>query len=106
VVFADKVRSFVGLAVRSRSLAVGREACKRAARQGSLHLLLLADDAGQSAARDCGAGPQTRTVQSGFDKRGLGALLGRESVAAIGITDADLAAGLWRHAAAAPPPQT
>src|SRR6188474_2199189 len=83
----DKLRSLVGMAIRSRSIAVGREACKRAARNGNLYALLLATDAGGSAARDCGAGPEARVLSAGMDKQALGAMLGRESVAAIGITD-------------------
>jgi ribosomal protein L7Ae-like RNA K-turn-binding protein len=94
----DKLRALVGMAIRSRSIAVGREACKRAARRGELYVLLLAADAGASAGRDCGAGPEVRVLRAGMDKQALGALLGRESVAAIGITDAGLAAGLARYA--------
>jgi ribosomal protein L7Ae-like RNA K-turn-binding protein len=99
----DKLRALVGMAIRSRSIAVGREACKRAARRKELHVLLLAADAGGSAARDCGAGPGVRVLRAGLDKQALGALLGRESVAAIGITDAGLAAGLAQHAPPAEP---
>jgi hypothetical protein len=95
---ADKVKALVGMALRSRSAALGRQACKRAARGGTLHALLLASDAGGSAARDCGAGPGVTLLQAGLDKRGLGALVGRDELAALGITDAPLAAGLARHA--------
>lgn len=91
------VRSLLGFAVRRRAVAVGREACKRAARRGVLHALVLADDAGKSAARDCGAGPGTAVVQAGCDKHALGALVGRAEVAALGITDPQLAAGLRRQ---------
>ena len=94
----DKVRSLVGLALRSRSVALGRLACKRAARKGELHALLLADDAGASAARDCGAATGVPLLRAGLDKRGLGALVGRTELAALGITNAGLAAGLARHA--------
>jgi ribosomal protein L7Ae-like RNA K-turn-binding protein len=93
-----KVRSFIGLAVRGRNVAVGREACKRAVARGELHALLLATDAGRSAARDCGVGHGVRLLQSGLDKRELGALVGRAEVAALGITDAQLAAGLLQCA--------
>jgi hypothetical protein len=99
----DKVRALVGLALRSRSAALGRQACRRAARDGALHALLLASDAGGSTARDCGAGAGVPLLQAGLDKRQLGALAGRDELAALGITDAQLAAGLARYAPPWPP---
>jgi hypothetical protein len=95
---ADKVRSFVGLALRSRHAALGREACKRAARQHELFALLLATDAGSSAARDCGATTGVPLLRCGLNKRELGELVGRDELAALGITDAQLAAGFARYA--------
>lgn len=95
----DKVRALVGMALRSRSTALGREACKRAAARHELHALLLATDAGKSAARDSGAGSETRILQSGLDKRELGALVRRNELAALGITDPHLADGLAQYAA-------
>ena len=94
----DALQRLVGLALRGRHVALGREACKRAAKRGELHALVLADDAGKSAARDCGATPATRVVRSGLDKRGLGAVVGRGEVAALGITDPHLADGVVRTA--------
>ena len=96
---ADKVRALIGMALRSRAAALGRHACRRAARQGQLYALLVASDAGSSAARDCGAGHGVRLLQAGLDKQQLGELTGREQLAALGITDAQLAAGLERVAA-------
>jgi hypothetical protein len=92
------LRGLLGLALRGRAVAIGREACKRAARRGELHALVMADDAGRSAARDCGAVPATVLLQSGLDKRALGALVGRGDVAALGITDPHLAAGMRQNA--------
>jgi ribosomal protein L30E len=100
---ATALRRLVGLAVRSRTVTVGREACKRAARRGELYVLLVAEDAGRSAARDCGATAATRVLHSRMDKRELGALVGRDAVAALGITDPHLADGLMRHAAPVAP---
>jgi ribosomal protein L7Ae-like RNA K-turn-binding protein len=94
----EAIARLVGLARRGRAVAVGREACKRAARRGELYALLLAEDAGRSAARDCGATAATRLLQGRLDKRELGALVGRSEVAALGITDPHLADGLARHA--------
>src|SRR5262249_52581399 len=89
--------------LRGRKVAVGREACKRAVARGELHALLLATDAGRSTARDCGAGHGVRLLQSGLDKRELGALVGRAEVAALRITDAQLAVGLSQCAARVEP---
>jgi hypothetical protein len=97
----EKIRALVGMALRSRAAALGREACKRAAQRQMLHALLLARDAGGSAARDCGAGPATRVLQSGLDKEELGALAGRGPLAAHGHTDPNMAAGLARYASPA-----
>lgn len=94
----EKVRALVGLALRSRAAALGREACKHAARRGKLRALLLAADAGVRVARDCGWAPPVPLLQAGCDKRALGALVGRTELAAIGITEEHLAAGLIQYA--------
>jgi hypothetical protein len=95
---AEPLARLIGLAMRGRAVTVGREACKRAARNGVLYALLMARDAGGSAARDCGATATTRVLGSGLDKRQLGELVGRSEVAALGITDPNLADGIARHA--------
>lgn len=92
------VRALIGQAQRCRGTAIGREACRRAARRGDLHALLLARDAGRSAARDCGWRAPVPLLQSGLDKEELGALVGRTTLAALGITVPALAAGLARIA--------
>lgn len=92
------MRALVGQAQRCRATAIGREACRRAARRGNLHALLLATDAGRSAARDCGWRFPVPLLQSGLDKNELGALVGRATLAALGITTPALAAGLVRIA--------
>ena len=99
---ADALRALVGQAQRCRATAIGREACRRAARRGTLHALLLATDAGRSAARDCGWRPPVPLLQSGLDKNALGELVGRTTLAALGITTPALANGLVRIAARVP----
>jgi ribosomal protein L7Ae-like RNA K-turn-binding protein len=99
---ADAVRALVGQAQRCRATAIGREACRRAARRGQLHALLLATDAGRSAARDCGWRPPVPLLQSGLDKNELGELVGRATLAALGITVPALANGLVRITARVP----
>lgn len=100
----SKIRALIGLALRSRRAAIGREACRHAARRGELRALLLATDASKRAARDCGWRAPVPLLQSGLDKRALGALVGREELAALGITEAHLAAGLVQHAPPHEPP--
>jgi hypothetical protein len=94
----DKLRALVGLALRSRSVALGREACKRAARRGELYALLVAVDAGATAVRDSGGGAgEVPLLDAGLDKRGLGALAGRDELSTLGITDPQIASGLAQH---------
>jgi hypothetical protein len=76
-VASDAVHALVGQAQRCRATAIGREACRRAARRGDLHALLLATDAGRSAARDCGWRPTVPLLQSGLDKNALGLAVAR-----------------------------
>ncbi len=90
----DRVLRFVGLALRARRVAIGREACKRAARTGSLHAVVVAADAGPSAARDAGAGPGVAVVRASIGKQELGARVGKTALAVLGITDPQLAAGM------------
>jgi len=90
----EKLRGLLGLAQRGRNIALGRAACRQAVRAGRLHLLLVARDAGASAVRDGTGGGDVASVTVGFDKLELGALVGRTSVAILGILDPHLAAGL------------
>jgi len=99
----DRVLRFVGLALRARRVVLGREACKRAARNGTLHALVVASDAGASAARDTGAGPNVPVVQVQIDKCELGSRVGKTTLAVLGITDPQLAAGLTGGAARGEP---
>lgn len=99
---AQAIRSLLGLALRSRRVAMGRAACKRAARDGRLHLLLLAADAGTTALRDAGHGAGIECLHLRQDKFELGAWVGREAVAVLGILDPHVAAGLLEASRDAP----
>lgn len=97
------VLKLAGFALRSRHAAIGREACKAAAARGRLGVLVVAADAGQSAARDCLGGSSVPVVRlRAADKRALGALAGRDALAVLGITDPALASGVCRAAAGEP----
>jgi ribosomal protein L7Ae-like RNA K-turn-binding protein len=89
-----KLAGMLGLARRAGVLLIGRNACKRAAVQGRVALLILARDAGGSAARDAGADAAQHTLQCDADKVELGRWVGRSSVAVVAVTDANLAAGI------------
>jgi ribosomal protein L7Ae-like RNA K-turn-binding protein len=90
----DKLRALVGLALRSRRVAMGRGACRRAAKEGRLKLLLVAADAGATALRDAGSGPGIECLQLRQDKYELGEWVGRSALAILGILDPHVAAGL------------
>ena len=97
----DQLRRLLGLALRSRRVALGRAACRRAAAQGALHLLVVARDAGASALRDSGVSGSVPWIRCELGKHDLGRLVGRAELALLGVTDPQLAAGMLR--AAAPP---
>lgn len=90
----EKLRALLGLARRGRKLALGRAACRQAARERRLHLLLVARDAGASAVRDGTGTHAVRCVRVDLDKQQLGGLVGCAAVAILGILDAHVAAGV------------
>ena len=102
----EKLRGLLGLAQRGRNLALGRAACRQAGRAGRLALVLVARDAGASAVRDGLAGGEVTCVSVDLDKLELGFLVGRASVAILGILDPHLAAGVQKvlNAPARPTP--
>ena len=91
---AQKLRGLLGLARRGQKLALGRAACRQAGRDGRLHLLLVARDAGASAVRDATGSNAVRCVHVDLDKQQLGGLVGRGAVAILGVLDPHLASGL------------
>ena len=98
---ADKMRALIGLAMRGRKVALGRAACRQAAALRRLHLVLIARDAGVNAERDGAAGRATECVRLDLDKQQLGSMVGRDSVAILGVLDPHLATGLLAIARAA-----
>ncbi|UCE01649.1 MAG: hypothetical protein JSW67_10220 [Candidatus Latescibacterota bacterium] len=89
-----RFEALIGLALRTRSAALGRHACRRAAERRTLHALVVARDAGASAVRDGGVPEDVPQVRVDLDKRQLGMLVGRTELALLGITEPHLAAGL------------
>jgi ribosomal protein L7Ae-like RNA K-turn-binding protein len=93
-----KVLGLVGLGMRARNVVVGVERVRDAARRGKVRLALVAPDASRHS-RDkvlpILAARRVRVIE-GPTAEALGAAVGRESVAAVGIVDAALAAGVRR----------
>ncbi len=93
-----KVLGLVGLGARARNVVVGVERVKDAARRGKLKLALVAPDASHNSREKVLPLLRARRVRviEGPGAASLGSAVGKESAAAIGITDASLAAGIRR----------
>ena len=91
-----RVLGLVGLGIRGRNAVVGVEQVRMAAKRGKLALALVAPDASPNSRKNLLQlleAIRVRVVE-GPSAVALGAAAGRESTAAIGITDAALARGL------------
>jgi ribosomal protein L7Ae-like RNA K-turn-binding protein len=91
-----RVLGLVGLGIRARNAVVGVEQVRMAARKGKLALALVAPDASPNSRKmllPLLEATRVRVVE-GPDAAALGSVAGRESTAAIGITDAALARGV------------
>jgi ribosomal protein L7Ae-like RNA K-turn-binding protein len=93
-----RVVGLIGLGMRARNVVVGVEQVRVAARRGRVVLALVAPDASRHS-RDkvlpLLAARRVRVVER-LSAATLGSAVGRESAAAVGITDASLAAGVRR----------
>lgn len=91
-----RLLGLVGLGVRGRLAVVGVDQVRDAARRGSLALAIVAPDASRhSRAKVVPLLDAKRIgILEGPSAAELGAAVGRESTAAIGIVDRDLARGI------------
>ena len=91
-----RVLGLIGLGLRARNAVVGVEQVRVAARKGRLALAVVAPDASSNSLKKLLPLLQaTRVpVAQGPGAAALGSVAGRESAAAIGITDRSLASGL------------
>ena len=91
-----KLLRLVGLGVRGRLAVVGVEQVREAARRGKLKLAVVAPDASRNSLDK--VVPMLRakkiTIIEGPGAAALGAAVGREAAAAVGIVDRDLARGI------------
>ena len=91
-----KLLGLIGLGVRGRGAVVGVEQVRSAAQRGTLALAVMAPDASEHRRKK---ELPMHNAKGIFDVDGppaatLGAAVGRESAAAIGIVDRDLARGI------------
>lgn len=100
-----KVLGLIGLGMRGRMIVVGVEQVRQAVMKGNVHLAVVANDASRHSQDKVMPLLKARNVDvlewaSGME---LGAAVGRESTAAIGIVDQALAHGIRGAVAGAAP---
>lgn len=88
----------IGLGVRARNAVVGVDRVRDAARRNKLRLAIVAPDASRHSRDKVLPLLLARRVLviEGPTAAALGAAVGKETAAAVGITDSDLAAGVRR----------
>ena len=96
-----RILGLVGLGVRSRRVVVGVEMVRAAAKKGTLVLAIVAPDASRHSRDKVLPLLAAKGVQviEGPSAAALGAAAGRESTAAVGVIDRDLARGISEVAA-------
>ncbi|MEO7511347.1 MAG: ribosomal L7Ae/L30e/S12e/Gadd45 family protein [Gemmatimonadaceae bacterium] len=95
-VLERKLLGLIGLGVRGRGVVVGVERVRDAAKRGFVRLAVVAPDASRHSLDKVVPLLQARGIRiiDGPSAAALGAAVGREATAAIGITDPSLAAGV------------
>ena len=91
-----KLLGLLGLGVRARTALVGVEQVRNAAKRGKLYLAVVAPDASQNSLDKVVPLLRAKRVRviEGPSASVLGAAVGRNATAAIGIVDRDLAKGI------------
>jgi ribosomal protein L7Ae-like RNA K-turn-binding protein len=86
----------LGLGVRGRKVVVGVEMVRQATQKGTLVLALVAPDASRHSREKVLPLLAARRVPviEGPSAKALGAAVGREAAAAVGVIDRDLASGI------------
>jgi ribosomal protein L7Ae-like RNA K-turn-binding protein len=92
----NQILGLVGLGVRSRRVVVGVEMVRAAAKKGTLVLAIVAPDASRHSREKVLPLLAAKGVQviEGPSAAALGAAAGRETTAAVGVIDRDLAKGI------------
>lgn len=93
---ARKLSNLLGLGVRGRLVVVGVQQVRSAVQRGVLRLAVIAPDASRHSLDKVVPLLRARhvTMIEGLSAAALGAAVGRESTAAVGIVDAHLARGV------------
>jgi ribosomal protein L7Ae-like RNA K-turn-binding protein len=101
---AVKLLRLVGLGVRGRGAIVGVEQVREAARRGKLHLAVAAGDAARNSMDKVAPLLKARGIAmiTGPSAAELGAAVGREKTAMVGIVDSRLADGIRALVESAP----
>ena len=91
-----KLLGLLGLGVRSRGAVVGVERVREAAMRGKLALAVIAPNASRHSLEKVVPMLKAKriTVVEGPDASVLGAAVGRETTAAVGVVDRQLARGV------------
>lgn len=98
----DKAARLLGLGVRARTVAVGREAVSIAMARRRACAIVVAEDAGRDARAWAAARAEANIPVVAFpSKVRLGAALGRGEAALAGVCDPSLAAGVIAYLQAA-----
>ncbi len=88
-----KIESYLGFAKKSRNLVEGAYTCEVYAKKKKLHLVIIAEDLGQSSKDKvqwfCEKGEVELIAYS--DKERFGRILGKSEVGIIGITNKNFA---------------
>lgn len=92
----QRVLGLLGLGVRGRRAVVGVELVRDAAKRGKLELAVIAPDASRHSLAKVTPLLQAKRVRiiEGPAAAQLGAAVGRDSTAAVGVVDRDLARGI------------
>lgn len=93
---AQRLLRLVGLGVRSRGVVVGVEQVRDAVKRDKLALVIIAPDASRHSLEKVVPLLRARGVRfvEGPPAVELGAAVGREQTAAVGVVDRDLARGM------------
>jgi ribosomal protein L7Ae-like RNA K-turn-binding protein len=93
---AERMLRLIGLGVRARNVVVGVEQVRTAARKGTLIFAVVAPDASANSREKVLPLLRARRVNfvEGPTAAELGAAVGREQTAAVGVIDAQLARGI------------
>lgn len=99
-----RLLGLIGLGVRGRRAVIGVEQVREAAKRGRLALAVIAPDASGNTLHKVVPLLEAKRVQviAGPSAAALGAVVGRDTTAAVGILDRDLANGIRRIAETGP----